>query len=255
MKIAIYQLDIIWESAKENRDKISNTMPKLFGKCDLLILPEMFTTGFNTNPQSISETMDGESVAFLKEMSKQYNIAIIGSIIIDDNGKIFNRMMFVTPDGDLPHYDKRHLFRMSGEDKTFSAGQDKRIFRYKGFNILPQVCYDLRFPVWSRNKNLEYDIAIYVASWPRPRIKVWDILLKARSLENLCYTIGVNRVGTDPAIDYNGHSCIIDYLGNIVAETQENKEEYIIYEIDKESLDKFRSKFPAQLDADDFTID
>ena len=255
MKIAIYQFDIVWESVEKNIEKVRMIMPEISGKCDLLVLPEMFTTGFSTNANTVAETMDGKTISTIKQISSQYNIAIIGSIIIEENKNTFNRMFLATPDGGLEHYDKRHLFRMGGEDKTFTAGNERKIFQYKGFNILPQVCYDLRFPVWSRNQNLEYDIAIYIASWPTPRIKVWDILLKSRALENLCYTIGVNRVGSDPSIDYNGHSCVTDYLGNTIAQAKDNEQEYIIVEINKDSLDKFRSKFPAHLDADKFAIE
>lgn len=255
MKIAIYQYDILWESPENNLRKIDKVMSEVSNKCDLLVLPEMFTTGFTMKPKDVAEKMDGKSISFLKEATKKYNLAIIGSLIIEENGNNYNRMLLITPEGELNYYDKRHLFRMSGEDNHFASGGKLEIFQYKGFNILPQVCYDLRFPVWSRNNNNKYDIAIYVASWPTVRIKVWDILLQARAIENVCYVIGVNRVGTDPVIGYNGHSCVVDYLGKKIVETTEDKEQYIICEIEKEPLEKFRGKFPAHLDSDNFTID
>lgn len=255
MKVAIYQSDILWESVEDNLSKTDKVMGELAGKCDLLVLPEMFTTGFTMSPEKVSETMDGKSISFMLEATKKHNIAIIGSLIISEDGKNYNRMVFITPEGKLEHYDKRHLFRMSGEDNHFTSGKERKIFRYKEFNILPLVCYDLRFPVWSRNVDCKYDIAIYIASWPIPRIKVWDTLLQARALENICYVVGVNRVGSDPSISYNGHSCIINYLGDRVAQTEEGEEQYIIYEIKKDSLDSFREKFPAHLDADNFTVE
>lgn len=255
MKIAIYQSDIIWESAKPNLEKVERVLEKIQGTCDILVLPEMFTTGFTMNPTAIAEKMDGISIEFLKKITLKYNIAIIGSLIIEQNGISYNRMIFTTPDGNIEYYDKRHLFSMSGEDKHLGAGKEVKIFHYKGFNILPQVCYDLRFPVWSRNNNNKYDIAIYIASWPTPRIKVWDILLQARALENSCYVIGANRVGNDPSIGYNGHSCAIDYMGNKISESQENKEEVIFCEVNKEALNKFRVKFPVHMDADNFELE
>lgn len=255
MKIAIYQFDILWESAEENLKKVDSIMAELSGKCDLLVLPEMFTTGFTMNPATVAETMSGKSISFMLEATKRHNIAVIGSMIICEQENNYNRMLLITPEGEVSHYDKHHLFRMSGEGNHFKAGSERKIFEFKGFNILPQVCYDLRFPVWSRNVNCQYDIAIYVASWPIPRVRVWDTLLQARALENICYVVGVNRVGSDPSIDYNGHSCIIDFLGEKVAETTESQEQYIIYDIDKEPLINFREKFPAHLDADNFTLE
>lgn len=255
MNIAIYQLDITWGNPEENLNKIQKTIIEIDGKCDLLILPEMFTTGFTINPTAIAEKMDGKSASVLKCFSQKYNIAIMGSIVIDDNGDMYNRMLFFTPDGKMAHYDKRHLFRMSGEHNHFKAGVEQPIFHYKGFNILPQICYDLRFPVWSRNTGNKYDIAIYIASWPIPRIKVWDVLLQARALENNCYVVGVNRVGNDPSTGYNGHSYIIDYMGKIMAQTEENKQHYVICNIEKDPLDRFRETFPTYLDSDKFSLD
>ncbi len=254
MRIALYQQNIVWENIDSNLEKIENILSEVSGKCDLLVLPEMFSTGFTTNPTNVSEKMSGKAVSFLIEKSKQYLLSICGSVVIEEGGKTFNRMLFVRADGQLEHYDKRHLFRMSGEDNYFSAGKEQKIINFMGFNILLQVCYDLRFPVWSRNVNNAYDMAIYVASWPIPRIKVWDTLLHARALENQCFVVGVNRVGEDPAVKYNGGSRLIDFLGRDIAKIDDDTEDYVICEIEKEKLNAFREKFPAYLDADNFNI-
>ncbi|MBE0423848.1 MAG: amidohydrolase, partial [Lutibacter sp.] len=222
---------------------------------DLIILPEMFTTGFNMHPQKIGDTMHGETVVWMRKIASEKNAAIAGSVIIFENNNFYNRFLFVHPSGEINFYDKRHLFTLAGEDKVYVAGKEKLIVEYKGWKICPLVCYDLRFPVWARNTE-DYDLLIYVANWPKIRIAAWDTLLKARAIENMCYTIGVNRVGVDANnYEYNGHSAAYDCLGEQVAETTENKEETIIFTLNKNHISETRNKLGFLNDRDSFEIE
>lgn len=254
MKTAIIQSDIIWENPKANREIFEEKINSIKEAVDLIILPEMFSTGFTMNPSAVAETMDGEIVSWLIKMAKIKNVAITGSLVITENGNYYNRMLFAFPNGEVKKYDKRHLFSLAKEDEVFTAGHDKIIVNYKDWKICLQICYDLRFPVFARNVE-NYDLLIYVASWPKPRISAWDILLRARAVENLSYVIGVNRVGTDGSqLDYVGHSQVVDYLGNYLIEPFE-EEEVKIVSFNKNEMLEIRQKLNFLSDKDNFSID
>jgi len=253
MKTALIQTNLIWENPAANRNLFQEKINAIADEIDLIVLPEMFTTGFTMNPSTVAETMEGETLSWLKEMAKTKNCAITGSLVIQENANFYNRMVFVFPDGKVQHYDKRHLFTLAGEEKVYKAGSERLIVEYKGWKICPLVCYDLRFPVFSRNTE-NYDLLIYVASWPQPRINAWDILLKARAVENLSYTIGVNRVGVDNNnLTYNGHSQINDELGNYILSPQENDEIFIV-ELDKDKMLETRNRLNFLNDRDAFEL-
>ncbi|WP_186757634.1 amidohydrolase [Echinicola salinicaeni] len=256
LKVALIQTDLYWQDRAANLAMLEEKIWPLQAKVDLIILPEMFPTGFSMETEKLAEPMNFTTTKWLKQMAAQSNAVVTGSVIIKDGEEFFNRLLWVSPEGEVKHYDKRHLFRMANEDDYFSMGENNLVFEVKGWKILPQVCYDLRFPVWSRNNtddegNMDYDVAFYIASWPAARETAWDILLKARAVENLCYTIGVNRLGEDGnGIDYSGHSGAYDYKGNTLAYSE--KEEELVVELDAESLLGYREKFPAWKDADQF---
>ncbi len=252
MKILLLQLDLKWESPEYNRAHAEEVI-KTSSEADLIILPEMFTTGFCISPKGIAEKADSTTLSWMQSLAKEKNAALAGSVVTEENGKYYNRFYFVKPDGSYITYNKRHLFTFGGEDKEYTGGEERIIVEYKGFRILLQICYDLRFPVFSRNTG-DYDMIIYVASWPIPRIDVWNILLRARAIENVCYVAGVNRVGNDPYCQYNGGTVLLDYKGKDIANTEFGKEEVVSGEIDIQSLSEFRQKFPALNDADKFRI-
>jgi len=251
MKIALIQTSLSWEKPNENRAFLQYKINAISQYVDLIVLPEMFSSGFTMNPEKVAETMQGESVLWLKEVAKSRNCAITGSLVIEENGNYYNRLVFVFPSGEIQTYDKRHLFTLAGEDKVYTSGKEKLIVNYKGFKICPLICYDLRFPVFARNSE-NYDVLIYVANWPKPRINAWDILLKARAVENMSYVIGVNRLGLDANNhDYVGHSQAVDFLGNYMQEPQENEGVFIV-ELDKKSLNETRTKLAFLNDKDAF---
>ncbi len=253
MKIALIQTSLSWENPSENRTSLQEKFASISQYVDLIVLPEMFTSGFTMHPEKIAETMKGETISWLKEIAKSKNCAITGSLVIEENNNYYNRLVFVFPTGEIKHYNKRHLFTLAGEDKVYTSGTKKLIVKYNGFKICPLICYDLRFPVFSRNVE-DYDVLIYVANWPKPRINAWDILLKARAVENMCFTIGLNRIGTDNNnLEYVGHSQAIDFLGNYIQEPQENEGVFIV-ELDKESMLVTRKKLAFLNDKDSFTI-
>ena len=255
MKITIIQDDIFWADIQANLQKTEIQLKNLSGKTDLVVLPEMFTTGFCTNRMDLAETMQGETVARLKRWAIDCNLAIVSSIIIEENGKLYNRGFFVHPNGEVETADKRHLFRMGGEHELFTSGDKRLIVNYKGFNIFVLVCYDLRFPVWSRNVDNEYDLLIYTASWPTSRIKVWNTLLTARAIENQAFVCGVNRTGTDFDNNiYNGSSKLINARGEEIFSAPLSETSIETIEISLEELNNFRAKFPVWKDADRFTI-
>lgn len=255
MKVSLIQTNIFWADIKANLINIEKELVTLAGKTDLVVLPEMFTTGFCTDRLELAETMDGETVQTLIRWAKEYDFAITGSFIVCENNKIYNRAFFVNPDGEIQYADKRHLFSVGGEDRFFSAGDKRLIVNFNGFNIYVLVCYDVRFPVWARNVNNEYDLLLYVASFPHKRIDAWDALLKARAIENQAYVCGVNRVGVDGAnISYSGHSVMLDFKGKELAGFSEYEENVKTVEIHKEPLDKFREKYAFWKDADRFEI-
>jgi predicted amidohydrolase len=227
----------------------------LAGTTDLVVLPEMFTTGFCTDKLQLAETMDGETMHQLKHWAVKYKLAITGSFIAIENDKVFNRAFFVFPTGEIETADKRHLFSFGGEHEYFSSGDKRLIVNYSGFNILVLVCYDVRFPVWTRNVNNEYDLIIFVANFPQRRIIDWDILLQARAIENQAYVCGVNRVGVDgQGIDYNGHSALLDFKAKPLLKFAEDKTSIQTTEILIEPLQLYRQKFAVWRDADKFEI-
>ena len=253
MKVALIQAPLVWENPKSNRDYFEEKIKSVSDEIDLVILPEMFSTGFTMNPWEIWETMDGETISLLKNLAKAKNFAITGSLIIKENDKFYNRLVFVFPSGEIKKYDKRHLFSLAGEEKIYTAGEDKLIVDYLGWKICPLICYDLRFPVFARNVE-DYDLQIYVANWPEVRIHAWDILLKARAVENMAYTVGVNRIGKD-GNDYahNGHSQVVDFLGNYTIEPQES-EGIFVAELDKNQMLEARENFSFLNDRDTFSL-
>ncbi len=247
MKTVILQNDILWADPTGNIRKADAAI-SLSPDADLYILPEMFSTGFCTSPEGIAES-DGATLDWMKKKSAQCGAAIAGSVAIKEDGNFYNRFYFVKPDGDVISYDKKHLFTYGKEHESFTAGDRRVIVEYLGVRILLEICYDLRFPVWSRNHG-DYDMIIYVASWPASRISAWNSLLVARAVENQCYVAGVNRVGTDPSDSYSGGSVIVDPYGNVIARCQDGIESYSEAEIDMELLEAFRRKFPVLNDAD-----
>ena len=254
LKITILQSTIIWQNNSENLSQFSEKIKKIEGETDIIILPEMFTTGFSMEPQDIAEKMDGKTIQWMRNISKESNCAIAGSLIIKEDDKYYNRFLFVYPSGEINQYNKRHLFTLAGEDKIYTAGIEKIIIDYKGWKICPLICYDLRFPVWARNVE-NYDILVYVANWPKPRINAWDSLLMARSIENMCYTIGVNRVGVDGSkLEYNGHSAVYNCLGEKIGMTEENKEITLSVTLDKDHISEARNRLPFLNDKDSFKI-
>lgn len=253
LKIALIQTSLIWENATENRSHLAQKITGFMEEIDLIVLPELFSSGFTMNPQAVAESMNGETVLWLQHLAKAKNAAITGSLVIEENGNYYNRLLFVYPSGKIKWYDKRHLFTLAGEDKSYTAGKEKLIVEYKGFRICPLVCYDLRFPVFARNVE-NYDLLLYVANWPKPRVNAWDILLKARAVENMCYTIGVNRIGTDASNHhYIGHSQAVDFLGDYLIHPQEADGVFMV-ELDKEQLLATRNKLSFLNDKDEFKL-
>jgi len=253
MKIALIQAPLVWEHPEANRSYFSEKIAEIT-ETDLIVLPEMFATGFTMHPKNVGETMHGETIAAMKSWAAQKNAAITGSVVIAENGNFYNRLVFVFPSGEVRAYDKRHLFSLAGEEKTYTPGSEKLIVEYLGWKICLLVCYDLRFPVFSRNTE-DYDLLVYVANWPKVRVNAWDILLKARAVENLVYTVGVNRVGMDEnGHEYNGHSQVVDFLGNEVLPPQENEGVFIVG-IDKENQNETREKLGFLNDKDAFVIE
>lgn len=253
MKITLIQAPLIWENPEANRNYFEEKINTISENIDLIILPEMFTTGFTMNPNEAAETMQGETISWLKTLAKAKNCAITGSLIIKENNNFHNRLVFVFPSGEIQQYDKRHLFTLAGEDKTYTKGTEKLIVDYLGWKICPLICYDLRFPVFARNTE-DYDLLIYVANWPEPRINAWDTLLKARAIENMSYVIGVNRIGEDQnKHNYPGHSQVLDCLGNYLIEPNE-KEGVFITVLDQQKMLETRQKFGFLNDRDLFTI-
>ena len=254
LKVAVIQTDLIWEDAAQNLSSLSEKIKGINETVDLIILPEMFTTGFTMNASVVAETMQGETVKWMQYVALKSDAVIIGSIIIIEDNKYYNRLLVVHPSGKIEHYDKRHTFTLVGEDKVFVSGTGKLIVNYKGWKISPLICYDLRFPVWSRNTE-DYDVLIYVANWPKPRIAAWDALLKARAIENMSYCIGVNRVGLDNNKNsYPGHSAVYDGLGERISEMKDDVERIEIVILSNEHLKSIRKKLRFLDDKDSFIV-
>ncbi len=254
LKIALIQADLVWENPSKNRTHIEKQMSSIEERVDLIVLPEMFTTGFTMKPDGLAEAMDGTTVKWMQHIAHQRQTAIVGSVIISENDFLYNRLIFVHPDGKIDTYDKKHTFTLAGEHEVYESGQSITLINYKGWNIRPQICYDLRFPVWARNTD-SYDILLYVANWPSVRISAWDALLKARAIENMSYTIGVNRVGFDGnGHEYPGHSGVYDVLGNRLDEIAAKKETIGIVTLNKSHVSKYRNKLGFLNDRDAFNL-
>lgn len=257
MKVTILQTDISWGNTTLNQFNVESIIEKL-PQTDMYVLPEMWSTGFVIVPSAIAEDEEESlrhgSLAWMKKIAEKTDAAICGSLAVRLNdGTYANRMYFVYPDGKTNSYNKRHLFSPGGEDRSYKAGKERCIVKFRGVRFLLQICYDLRFPVWSRNQG-DYDAIIYVANWPAPRHDVWATLLRARALENQCYVIGVNRTGDDEACTYKGGSVIITPYGKIAAQCNDNIEDSATGEIDMVILDKFRDSFPVHNDRDLFVL-
>ncbi len=254
MRISIVQYDIAWEDKEANFERIEKIISAGKAATDIIILPEMFTTGFSMNAGHLAEAPGSTTSAWMSDLAARRNSAVCGSYIVMDRGRNFNRWIFVTPEGETYTYDKRHLFSMGGEDKVFTAGKERLIFSFRGIRIFPIICYDLRFPVWSRNRE-EYDLLICSANWPVPRMHVWDTLLKARAIENQCFVAGSNRLGKDASgLEYAGGSIMYGPSGELLAGLPPEKEGLVEAEPDLAGLADLRKRFPVMKDADDFTI-
>lgn len=252
IKIALIQADLAWEDPDKNRENFSRILSSMDTDTDLVVLPEMFTTGFTMNPERVFELPGGPTTKWMADWAKANNTALAGSVVIKENEVYRNRFLFVYPEGQIVHYDKRHSFTLAGEHKKYRSGTERVLIEYRGWKIFPQICYDLRFPVFSRN-NLDYDLLIYVANWPAVRIDAWDTLLKARAIENMAWSIGVNRIGKDGNnYEYPGHSAIYDGLGNRMAYS--SSEEVLYATLDRSSIEKARKKLGFLNDRDDFNL-
>ena len=266
LTVTLVQSNLYWEDKAANLQMLEEKIRSVKMRTELVILPEMFNTGFSMNPEKLAEAMDGETVQWMKRIASQKNIILTGSLIIEENGNYYNRLIWMLPNGQFGIYDKRHRFAYGGEDQQFAAGNKRLIASVKGWKINLLICYDLRFPVWARQQvsiggdisdttdAFEYDLLIYVANWPERRIPAWHTLLQARAIENQCYTIGVNRVGRDGNdIAYNGSSMIVDPLGEIIYQ-KNGEEDVYTYTFEMKKLEEVRSRFPFWKDADAFHI-
>lgn len=252
LKIALVQSSLAWENPEGNRQLLSKKIDTITSDVDLIILPEMFTTGFTMHPDHIENEEGLSTVKWMQEWAKQKNAALTGSIVFNEEGKYYNRLWFVEPNGGSSTYDKRHTFTLAGEHKVYQKGDKTVLIEYKGFRFYPFICYDLRFPVWARN-TVNYDVLLYVANWPKPRIGAWDTLLKARAIENMAYCIGVNRIGADEVgHEYPGHSAVYDCLGEQLVFSQ--REEVLYATLNKEHITSTRNQLKFLEDRDDFTI-
>jgi omega-amidase len=262
LSLTIIQTNLYWEDKAANLQMLEEKINSIKEKTEVVVLPEMFSTGFSMKPELLAETMEGETIQWMKRIAAQKKIILTGSVIIEEEGKYYNRLVWMLPNGQYGVYDKRHRFAYAGEDDHYSAGTKRLIASAKGWKINLLVCYDLRFPVWARQSTLstggegeaEYDILIYVANWPERRIHAWKTLLQARAIENQCYVVGVNRVGNDGnTIYYSGESMIIDPMGEVLF-TKKDDDEVFTISLDKTHLDTVREKLPFLKDADGFNI-
>ncbi|RTE66236.1 amidohydrolase [Amphritea opalescens] len=254
LKITLIQPDMLWQNPAENRQMYERLMDQNASDTQLVLLPEMFTTGFTMDSRLAAEPMGGDTCQWLQQQAIQRGVAITGSLAVAVDDGYVNRMIFTFPDGTQSYYDKRHLFRMAGEHERYQPGDQRVIVEYAGWRILLQVCYDLRFPVFSRNNN-DYDLALYVANWPAPRRQPWRKLLQARAIENLCYVAGVNRVGQDAnGHDYSGDSLLVDFKGDLLIDREPGIPFCATETLSASALTDFNQKFPAWMDADSFLI-
>jgi predicted amidohydrolase len=265
--ITTIQTDLHWENKEANFRMLEDKLRSIEEKTEIIVLPEMFSTGFSMRAAELAETMDGDTVSWMKERAEKYRVVLTGSLIIEEEGKYFNRLIWMLPNGQYGYYDKRHLFAFAGEDQYYTAGQKRLIASVKGWKINCQICYDLRFPVWGRQQSnttfsageeqepsLEYDVLIYVANWPQRRSHAWKTLLCARAIENQCYVVGVNRVGNDGNdIHHSGNTMIIDPLGEVLYHMADDEDIFTIT-LQKDHLESVRAKFPFWKDGDGFLI-
>ncbi|MDO6601375.1 amidohydrolase [Arenibacter palladensis] len=252
LKVALIQSPLEWENPSKNREHFSKKLDTLNGEVDLVILPEMFTTAFTMTPWNIDKEEGEVTVKWMQKEAERKNVALTGSMVYFEDRHYYNRLWFVEPDGKSSYYDKRHTFTLAGEDKIYNKGEKRMVIDYKGFRICPLICYDLRFPVWARNTE-NYDVLIYVANWPQPRVNAWDALLRARAIENMAYVIGVNRIGTDnTGHNYSGHSTVNDVFGEPIVFSTEEK---ILYAtLDKRHISEAREKLKFLEDRDHFSL-
>jgi len=256
LRVSIVQQSLEWQDAAANRARFESLLEPLAGATDLVVLPEMFTTGFSMSPETLAEPPGGPTSEWLLQLARRLDAVVTGSVITQDGGRYYNRMLWARPDGALAHYDKRHLFRMAGEHAHYSPGEKALTVEWRGFRVCPLVCYDLRFPVFSRRRaELDYDLLVYAANWPAARRHAWRTLLMARAIENQAFVAGVNRVGTDGKdIEYVGDSAVCDFLGRHLVDLGAEPGIATV-ELDGAALREFRDRFPAHLDADRFTLD
>ena len=252
MKAALVQYDIVWADPAANRKRLDTLLDSI-PEVDLIVLPEMFSTGFATQPEGVAEESPSATLEWMKAKAQEKDCAVTGSVALHEGGNFYNRFWFVKPDGEVTAYDKHHLFTYSGEHHRFTRGEERVVVEWRGFRFLLNVCYDLRFPVWSRNRK-DYDAAIYVASWPSVRQFPWDTLLRARAIENQCYVLGVNRVGKDPSCVYAGGTAAVDPYGATLTACVPGAEQILVTDLDMDILEAFRAKFPVLDDAESFEI-
>jgi omega-amidase len=261
LNVSLVQGATRWHDAPANREYYGALVRRVAGQSDLVVLPETLLSGFSNDTQASAEAMDGEGIAWIRALAVEVGAVVTGSLAIREGDAVYNRLIWARPDGTFSQYDKRHLFRMAGEHTRYGGGSQRLIVELKGWRILPQVCYDLRFPVWLRNRRLEsatggmdYDLSLFVANWPAPRRQPWRTLLRARAIENLAYVIGVNRVGVDGNdLPYAGDSAVIDPVGEAIVELG-SQEQVVTVSIDPAPMLAHRERFPAWMDADDFTL-
>lgn len=254
LTVTIVQTELHWQDAAANRAMFAEKLAKASPATDLIILPEMFTTGFSMNAPELAEEANGETLRWMQGLAREQKAVLTGSVMVKENFNYYNRLYWVRPDGTYDTYDKKHLFRMAKEHHTYTPGKEKILVELNGWKICPLVCYDLRFPVWSRNRENEYDLVLYVANWPKVRSIAWKALLQARAIENVAYCAGVNRIGTDGnGHPYSGDSAIIHPKGHKLLETSEQEGIHTIT-LSKQELTDFRESFPAHLDADAFSL-
>ena len=252
LKLALIQSSLVWENPEKNREDFSKKLDSINGEVDLVILPEMFTTAFTMTPWNIAKEEGEETVKWMQKEAERKKMALTGSMVYFADGHYYNRLWFVEPNGKSIFYDKRHTFTLAGEDKVYNKGEKRIVINFKGFRICPLICYDLRFPVWARNTE-DYDVLIYVANWPQPRINAWDALLKARAIENMAYVIGVNRTGTDnTGHSYPGHSTVNNVFGEPIVFSKEEKVLYAT--LDKKHISEAREKLKFLDDKDHFNL-
>jgi omega-amidase len=251
LTIALIQTGLFWEAPEKNRLSFTKKLDSLPEGVDLIVLPEMFTTGFSMQPEGLAERMDGPTLLWMKEQARKHNAILTGSLIVEEDKQYYNRLIWMCPDGSFSFYDKRHLFTLAGEHHHYSAGARRPLMEWKGWKVMPQICYDLRFPAWSRNTN-GYDLLLYVANWPTPRREHWKKLLIARAIENQAYVIGLNRVGEDGnGHTYSGDSSVVDFSGEVLYRAS-GVEDLFVVKLSKDSQEAFRQRFAFLNDQDRF---